>query len=498
MAVRVFDTRSRKKRDLVTLEEGKVGLYACGITPYSPSHIGHARQAISFDIIVRWLRKRGFEVNYITNFTDVDDKIIAAANEEGVDFLEISNRHIDDYFQSMDALNVIRADAYPRVTETIPEIIEMVASLIEKGHAYLSDDGVYFEIDTSPEKYGQLTGQTLEMVRSGAGGRVGETGSGKRDHRDFALWKMAKPGEPSWESPWGDGRPGWHIECSAMSLKHLGERFDIHGGGSDLIFPHHEAEIFQSECCLGHDPVVQYWIHNGMVNVDGEKMSKSLGNFWTISEALENVDPLVLRYTLINAPYRQPVDFNQVMIDDSETHHGRLVTCYGEGLAKFGRGASMNKECDWRMFPELVDAANRFEEGMDDDFNTRVALVEVQAVVKMLRGLLDDMADYNEVTDDGVYIGPISDFIAGLIGWLSEFAGEVLGLLPEEADILEAIHSEERAKDEISQDVERLLSQRDAARKSKDWSRADEIRDELAGMGVIVEDGPDGATWRIE
>ena len=239
----------------MTLEEGKVGLYACGITPYSPSHIGHARQAISFDIIVRWLRKRGFEVNYITNFTDVDDKIIAAANEEGVDFLEISNRYIDDYFESMDALNVIRADSYPRVTETIPEIIEMVESLIEKGNAYLAEDGVYFEIDTSPEKYGQLTGQTLEMVRSGAGGRVGKTGSGKRDHRDFALWKMAKPGEPWWESPWGKGRPGWHIECSAMSLKHLGEKFDIHGGGSDLIFPHHEAEIFQSECCLGHDPV---------------------------------------------------------------------------------------------------------------------------------------------------------------------------------------------------------------------------------------------------
>ena len=318
----------------MTLEEGKVGLYACGITPYSSSHIGHARQAISFDIIVRWLRKRGFEVNYITNFTDVDDKIIAVANEEGVDFLEISNRYIDDYFESMDALNVIRADSYPRVTETIPEIIEMVEILIEKGNAYLAEDGVYFEIDTSPEKYGQLTGQTLEMVRSGAGGRVNKTGSGKRDHRDFALWKMAKSGEPSWESPWGKGRPGWHIECSAMSLKHLGEKFDIHGGGSDLIFPHHEAEIFQSECCLGHDPVVQYWIHNGMVNVDGEKMSKSLGNFWTISEALKKVDPLVLRYTLINAPYRQPVDFNQVMIDDSMVHHGRLVTCYGEGLAK--------------------------------------------------------------------------------------------------------------------------------------------------------------------
>ena len=477
MAIRVFDTRSRKKRKLVTLEEGKVGLYACGITPYSPSHIGHARQAISFDIIVRWLRKRGFEVNYVTNFTDVDDKIIAAANEEGVGFLEISNKYIDDYFESMDALNVGRADAYPRVTETIPEIIEMVESLIEKGNAYHAEDGVYFEIDTSPEKYGQLTGQTLEMVRSGAGGRVDKTGSGKRDHRDFALWKTAKPGEPSWESPWGEGRPGWHIECSAMSLKHLGERFDIHGGGSDLIFPHHEAEIFQSECCLGHDPVVQYWIHNGMVNVDGEKMSKSLGNFWTISEALENVDPLVLRYTLINAPYRQPVDFNQVMIEDSGGHHHRIVTCYGEGLLKKG-------SADWTGITWLEDATSRFEAGMDDDFNTRVALVEVQSVAKRMRALLDSESDSGE--------------IAGAVRWISEYAGDVLGLLPDMFGFLVEMQSKESAKDEITPHVERLLFERDQARESKDWGRADEIRAELLEMGVIVEDGPNGATWRIE
>jgi cysteinyl-tRNA synthetase len=477
MALRVFDTRSRAKRELVTIQKGKVGLYACGITPYSPSHIGHARQAISFDIIVRWLRKSGFEVNYITNFTDVDDKIIAVANEEGVDFLEVANRNISDYLDSMDALNVIRADAYPRVTETIPEIIEMVETLMDKGHAYLAEDGVYFEIDTSPDKFGQLTGQTLEMVRSGAGGRVDKTGSGKRDHRDFALWKMAKPGEPSWESPWGEGRPGWHIECSAMSLKHLGERFDIHGGGSDLIFPHHEAEIFQSECCLGHDPVVQYWIHNGMINIDGEKMSKSLGNFWTISEALEKVDPLVLRYTLINAPYRQPVDFNQVMIDDSETHHIRIVTCYGEGLSKHGSG-------EWGEYPELVEAAKRFEDGMNDDFNTRIAIVEVQTVAKWLRGLLISGAEEGE--------------ISGAVGWISEFAGDVLGLLPTEGEVLARVDSHESERSEVAPKVERLLAERDEARSSKDWGRADEIRDELAMMGVIVEDGSEGATWRIE
>ncbi len=477
MALRIHDTRSRTKRELVTLEEGKVGLYACGITPYSSSHIGHARQAISFDIIVRWLRKSGFEVNYITNFTDVDDKIISAANEEGVDFLEIANRYIAEYFTVMDAMNVIRADAYPRVTETIPEIIDMVSTLVESGHAYVAGDGVYFEIDTAPEKFGQLTGQTLEMVRAGAGGRVEDTGSGKRDHRDFALWKMAKPDEPSWKSPWGAGRPGWHIECSAMSLKHLGEKFDIHGGGSDLLFPHHEAEIFQSECCLGHEPVVQYWIHNGMINVDGDKMSKSLGNFWTIGDALEQVDPLVLRYTLINAPYRQPVDFNSVMVDDSQIHHGRLVSVYGEGLLLGGTG-------EWEGYDNLSESTERLKAGMDDDFNTRVALVEVQSVARHLRALLDSGDSGNE--------------IAACVSWISEFAGGTLGLLPDDEDILLSMEKKSLASAEVSPRVEELLVERETARAEKDWGRADEIRDELTGMGIVVEDGPDGPTWGLD
>ena len=477
MALRVYDTRSRSKRELIPLVEGQIGMYACGITPYSPSHIGHARQAIAFDIIVRWLRKSGFQVNYIANFTDIDDKIISVSLEEGVDFLEVANRNIDDYFEVMDALNVTRANEYPRVTETIPEIIEMVNSLIDKGHAYVANDGVYFEIDTAPEKYGQLTGQTLEMVREGAGGRVDETGSGKRDHRDFALWKAAKSGEPNWESPWGPGRPGWHIECSAMSLKHLGERFDIHGGGTDLTFPHHEAEIFQSECCLGHEPVVQYWLHNGMINVNGEKMSKSEGNFWTVSDALNQVDPLVLRYTLINAPYRQPVDFNSVMIDDSRLNHGRLLRAYSEGLYMAGSG-------DWSGNAELSEAAERFSSGMNDDFNTRVALVEVQSVAKELRQLIDTDSDKSDVS--------------AAVGWLAEFAGSVLGVLPTEEQALSITESETAARSAISSDVETLLEERESARESKNWSRADEIRDELVSMGVTIEDGAEGPKWRIE
>ncbi|MBK70802.1 MAG: cysteine--tRNA ligase [Euryarchaeota archaeon] len=477
MALRVYDTRSRTKRDLIPLKEGQIGIYACGITPYSPSHIGHARQAIAFDIIVRWIRKSGLEVNYIANFTDIDDKIIAVASQEGVDFLEVANRNIEDYFDVMDALNVIRADAYPRVTETMPEIIEMISDLIDKGFAYVANDGVYFEIDTAPEKYGQLTGQTLEMVREGAGGRVDETGSGKRDHRDFALWKSAKSGEPKWSSPWGAGRPGWHIECSAMSLKHLGERFDIHGGGSDLMFPHHEAEIFQSECCLGHEPVVQYWLHNGMINVDGEKMSKSEGNFWTVRDALQQVDPLVLRYTLINAPYRQPVDFNQVMIEDSRLNHGRLLRAYSAGL-------SMAEPGGWADNGKLSEAAERFSSGMNDDFNTRVALVEVQKVAKSLRKMIESNSEKSK--------------ISAAVGWLAEFAGDVLGILPPDEKALSITASEEAARSEISSVVEALLEERESARQTKNWSRADEIREELTSMGIVVEDGAEGPTWRIE
>lgn len=476
MVLRLYDTRSRSKRIFETLVPGKVGIYVCGITPYSPSHIGHARQAIAFDIIVRWLRKSGFRVNHITNFTDIDDKIISIANEENIDFIDVANRNIADYFEVMDLLNVIPADSYPRVTDTIPEIIDMINQLIDNGNAYSSPDGVYFEIDTAPEKYGQLTGQTLEMVREGAGGRVSETGSGKKNHRDFALWKLAKPGEPYWPSPWGDGRPGWHIECSVMSLQHLGEKFDIHGGGSDLMFPHHEAEIFQSECCLNHNPVVQYWIHNGMINVDGEKMSKSLGNFWTIRDAISKVNPLELRYCLINAPYRQPVEFNDVMLEDSSDHYQRLISSYGEGLSLCGKEPWGNSEF-------LKSASTNFSNGMNDDFNTRVAVVEVQSVVKYLREKID-----SNHTEE----------ISASVSWLSDFAGLILGLLPDDEFILNEVNQKIATKSAISELVIDLLNQRGIARDNKNWNRADEIRNELNEMGVIVEDSSSGPVWRLK
>jgi len=373
-------------------------------------------------------------------------------------------------------MNVLPADAYPRVTETIPEIISMIDKLISNGNAYQSSDGVYFEIDSAPEKYGQLTGQTLEMVQEGAGGRVTETGSGKKNHRDFALWKSAKENEPSWDSPWGKGRPGWHIECSAMSLEYLGEKFDIHGGGSDLIFPHHEAEIFQSECYLNHEPVVQYWIHNGMINVDGEKMSKSLGNFWTIRDAISKVHPLELRYCLINAPYRQPVEFNDVMLEDSSNHYQRLISTYGKGLSLCDKGS-------WKDSNFLQSVNINFSNGMNDDFNTRVAIVEVQSVVKYLK---------EQIENDNI------KEISASVSWLSDFARGILGLLPDDEIILKEIEKNNQAKSAVADLVNDLLNQRKIARDSKNWDRADQIRNELNEIGVIVEDSPSGPIWRLE
>ena len=462
MPLRVYDTRSREKRELSTLEDGRVSMYVCGITPYSPSHLGHARCYLAFDVVHRWLEASGYDVDYVQNFTDIDDKILDISDSEGVDYSVVANRNIDDYLEAMDTMNVLRADHYPRVTETIPEIIDMISTLEGKGHAYVGDDGVYFEIDTAPGKFGQLTGQTLEMVRAGAGGRVADTGSGKRDHRDFALWKLAKPGEPSWESPWGDGRPGWHIECSAMSLNHFGEQFDIHGGGHDLRFPHHEAEIFQSECCTESEPVVGYWMHNGFVNVDGEKMSKSLGNFWTIRDAFEHHEPLALRYALLSVPYRNPIDLTPEFLEDAATHFNRLVGAYGDSLSS-----------DSESGTDLSGASERFAAAMDDDFNTRAAMIEIQAVVSSANG---------------------SDVAV----WLERHAGEVLGLLPPSKDVMAGLAQADSARAEVADRVDALLAERESARDSKDWTRADEIRDEITSMGVVVEDGPDGPTWRLD
>ena len=502
MSLHVYDTRTREKRLFETAKTGEVDMYVCGITPYSPSHLGHARCYIAFDLVHRWLEASGWTVNYVQNFTDIDDKIINAASEEGIDFLEVANRNIEDYYRAMDSLNVLRADHYPRVTEVVPEIITMVETLIEKEHAYVAEDGVWFSIASAPEKYGMLTGQSIDAVKAGAGGRVEK--SGKRDHKDFALWKIAKPGEPSWPSPWGDGRPGWHIECSAMSLKHFGEQFDIHGGGHDLRFPHHEAEIFQSECCTGKTPLVQYWMHNGFVNIDGEKMSKSLGNFWTISDALENYDPLVLRHALLNAHYRSPIDLTEQLLEDAKGHHVKLVEAYGHALVvtEHAKKAGMQDaprlpQADVASADFLTSKLGLLEKllqeaaiAMDDDFNSRQALAKVSNGARLIPQILK-----NEDIDER----DTAAFAIYAIDWLEEFAGSVLGLLPAK-DAAMAVHdpSLDPARQAIKDDVEQLLARRAIARAAKDWDSADEIRDALTAMGVSVKDTPDGVVWTLE
>jgi cysteinyl-tRNA synthetase len=505
MTLRIHDTRRREKVEFTTIEPGKVRLYVCGITPYSPSHLGHARCYVAFDIVHRWLEAKGYDVTYVQNFTDVDDKIINQANEEGIEFQEVAERNIIDYYSAMDALNVLRADHYPRVTGTIPGIISMIETLLEKENAYIGNDGVYFDVESAPEKYGMLTGQNIEAVQAGAGGRVADTGSGKRDHKDFALWKFSKPGEPQWESPWGVGRPGWHIECSAMSLEYFGEQFDIHGGGQDLRFPHHEAEIFQSECCTGAQPVVHWWMHNGFVNVDGEKMSKSLGNFWTITDALEIYPALVIRHALLNAHYRSPIDLSDQFLEEGERNQRKLEVAYRTALQAWGEKSDdklvampkpqLGGDGLAHVHGMMEKLAEDCAKAMDDDFNTRQALSKISAAVREITRALGDgtggggSSELDEADN--------SAFGHYAVAWLEELAGTVLGLLPSREEAL-AGPAEDPRRAEIYEQVEGLLTKRAEARAAKDWGAADAIRDELAALGVKVKDTPDGPIWQLE
>jgi len=500
MALQVYDSLRREKVDFTTIETGKVKMYVCGVTVYDRCHLGHARCYIAFDLVHRWLEHSGYDVNYIQNFTDIDDKIINRAIETGEDWKQIVDANIEAYYEDMDALNILRADHYPRCTEYVDQMNEITQSLIDKGHAYVASDGVYFHVESAPEKYGQLTGQNIDAVLGGAGGRVSDTGGGKRDHKDFALWKSAKPEEPTWDSPWGKGRPGWHIECTAMSMDHLGQQFDLHGGGEDLRFPHHEAEIFQGECHSGCSPVVNHWLHNGFVNIDGEKMSKSLGNFWTIHEILDKVEPLVLRLALVNAQYRSPIDMNEQLLSDAGKNHNRIYSAYRLALQAWGE----IPEDSLTPLPEgEIDSNNqmlkslammeKFGEGfaraMDDDFNSREAVAKVLAACREIPKLLSEL-DAKDSAACGYYA----------VCWLEEFAGTILGLLPSRVEALAEpqIAPEVSAqKSAIAERVEELLLERTRARAEKDWSAADSIRDELEAMGVVVTDTTEGPTWDL-
>jgi len=496
VALRLYDTRRRKKEVFAPLNPPEVSMYVCGITPYGPSHLGHARCYIVFDVLFRWLKARGWDVTYVRNYTDIDDKIINAANEEGVEVTEVAERCITSYIEDMDSLNVLRPDYEPRVTETIPEIIAMIDTLVQRNHAYTAEDGVWFDVSSAPDKFGLLTGQSLEQVRAGASGRV--SGSGKRSHHDFSLWKAAKQDEPSWPSPFGEGRPGWHIECSAMSLKHFGETFDIHGGGHDLRFPHHECEIMQSECSTGQEPVVTHWMHNGFVNMDGEKMSKSLGNVWTISEATGLIPALALRFALLNAHYRTPIDMGQALLDESMLNHQRILGTYQACVY----GIEVNKNVVRERLPradaesavplskalaDLEAMSERISIGLDDDLNTREAIQELLQGRKVIEEVLASDLDQ---TSRG-------DFALWAVEWLEECAGEWLGLLPPREKVAAAALELAQRTEAIAEEVERLLIERSDARNEKDWTRADAIRDQLSEMRVAVEDGPEGPTWML-
>jgi cysteinyl-tRNA synthetase len=494
MPIRMHDTRRREKVEFTTLEPGKVSMYVCGVTVYDRCHLGHARCYLAFDLIHRWLESSGYDVHYVQNFTDIDDKIIHRANELDGDWKALVDRNIQTYYEDMDALNILRADDYPRCTEYVDEMVRITQDLIDKGNAYVADDGVYFDVESAPEKYGQLTGQSIDAVRSGAGGRVDKTGSGKRDHKDFALWKAAKPEEPTWDSPWGPGRPGWHIECTAMSMDYFGKEFDIHGGGHDLRFPHHEAEICQGECHTGHSPVVHHWLHNGFVNIDGEKMSKSLGNFWTIRDILTKVDAMVLRFALINAHYRSPIDMNETLLNDAERNYNRLLEAYVRTLKTRTGDAPVGLPLPDVTSPHplarslglLEKMGEGFARAMDDDFNSREAVAKVLGMVREIGKVLGmdlDQADSNA-------------FAHYAVDLLEETAGRVLGVLPSQEMALAEPEDDPR-KAEIADRVEELLVQRGEARRNKDWSLADSIRDQLSELGVVVTDTASGPEWDL-
>jgi cysteinyl-tRNA synthetase len=486
--LRVYNTLTNQKEVFTPLRPGRIHMYVCGITAYDVCHVGHARSALVFDAIYRYLRYRGYEVVFVRNFTDVDDKIIKRAQDEGIDSESVAERYIKAFYEDMDRLGVERPTHEPRATEFIPQMIDLVQRLVETGHAYPAGGDVYFAVNTFSE-YGKLSKRSLDEMMAGARVAIDPN---KRDPMDFALWKASKPGEPSWPSPWGPGRPGWHIECSAMSAGYLGRSFDIHGGGMDLIFPHHENEIAQSEAAYG-TTFARYWIHNGFVNINQEKMSKSLGNFFTIRQVLERYQPEVLRLFLLSTHYRSPVDFSQEAMGEAERRLERLY----QTLDQMGNVRVRGTASPPAGTPEVVELREkieqlsaRFQEEMDNDFNTAAAT-----------GHLFDLSRALNRVQDACGGKPDGDTAALLVEGarqLKELAG-ILGLLqaPPEAFFAEQQRLHLAAAGIDEKQVERLVAERTKARQEKNWARADEIREMLGRMSVTLEDGPGGTKWRV-
>ena len=467
--MKLFNTLTRKKEEFVPLEEGKVKMYVCGPTVYNLIHIGNARPMIIFDTVRRYMEYKGYEVNYVSNFTDVDDKIIKKANEEGVSPEEISSRYIMECKKDMEGMNVKPATTHPQATQEIDGMIEMIQTLIDKGFAYAAADGtVYFRVKRF-EEYGKLSHKNLDDLQSGFRALQVSGEEQKEDPMDFVLWKPKKEGEPSWPSPWCDGRPGWHIECSVMSKKYLGEEIDIHAGGEDLIFPHHENEIAQSECCNGKI-FAKYWMHNAFLNIDNRKMSKSLVNFRTVREISKQYDLQVLRFFMLNAHYRSPLNFSADLMEASKNSLDRIVESASRLKDRID-GAAVQEiaESEKNLLKEAGTYTIKFEEAMDDDFNTADALAAVFELVKFAN---------TNVTE----------------GSSREFAQALLDMLVKLCDVLGLIIVK---KEEIlDKEIEELIEERQAARKAKNFARADEIRDQLLEKGIILKDTREGVKWK--
>ena len=463
--MKIFNTLTRQKEDLIPLKEGEYKIYACGPTVYNFIHIGNARPLCVFDVLRRYLEYRGNKVTFVQNFTDIDDKIIRRANEEGVTFKEISETYIKEFWTDAKGLGVREATVHPKATENIGEIIDIVSTLIDKGYAYAVDGDVYF----SPKKfdeYGKLSHQPLEELEAGARINIGEV---KKDPMDFALWKSAKPGEPYWDSPWGHGRPGWHIECSAMVRRYLGTTIDIHCGGQDLIFPHHENEIAQSECCNGA-PFARYWMHNGFITVDKVKMSKSLGNFFTVRDVAEQFGYEPIRYLMISCQYRSPINYSFDAIEQCRASLERLYTCRDNLDFALQNAKDEAGENDAAVIAQIDKRKQSFIDAMEDDLNTADALGSVFELVR----------DLNTSVNEGVQSKALVEYA---IKVFDELTG-VLGLL-----------YNRKQKDDLDSEIEALIEQRTAARKAKNWAEADRIRDELKARGIILEDTPQGVKW---
>ena len=488
MALRIYNSPTRQKENFVPLNPPKVGIYVCGVTVYDSCHIGHARSMIVFDVIVRFLRSQGYEVTYVRNFTDIDDKIIARSNQEGVQAEELAEKYIEEFEEDMTVLGVLSPEVEPRATRHIPEIIALVQKLIDQGTAYAVDGDVFFAVEHF-KPYGQLSGRNLEEMQ--AGSRI-EVDPRKRHPMDFALWKAGKQGEPTWESPWGPGRPGWHIECSAMSSNYLGETFDIHGGGQDLIFPHHENEQAQSMAASGR-PLARYWVHNGFVTIRGEKMSKSLGNFLTIREMVGRFHPEAIRLFLLSRHYRTPLDYSEEALQEAQNHLHRLYQLVKdlerpEERWTRGRAGDVSEEKIRELEEVVGQFKEKFDEALEDDFNTAQALGYFHDLSRKLNRLLDSLS-----LKAG---GTAKDYLIKAAGVLKA-AGWLLGILNLP---LEDFFNQERERALESRglskkSIEDLIAKRVQARKEKDWVQADALRTQLQEMGVILKDNPQGTEW---